>query len=274
FLNMTPDEVKSFIEVDCDKFSSGKPFSFYISKNFVEYSERDRVTAEIIQNICHLRATNMNLNNKSFKNKRQELQPKDYGLIFTNKVRIHIQILIMIRTLVSYNIYLVDEIDFTGTVNFDPSGAIVFNLIQCEYVEDPNNETVDRHCYFLLRSLYTLYEDNLSEDFFHLASHVRECLINGTDLYRSLSAPDKPAQSIFLFGLNVGNFFYLFTDYYVPYSIARLDQSEHKVNSGRHQFRVRCFKKNSHFLAVFMSTCKFAKMKTYEDWEFVYVIYS
>ncbi|MES1921808.1 hypothetical protein MHBO_003341, partial [Bonamia ostreae] len=85
------------MEKDCDKVSVRKPFSLNKSKTHIEYSERDKVTAEKIVEVCkslpfifqlgdetychelkcYTRKTNMNLCNVSFQKRLKDIVGSD-----------------------------------------------------------------------------------------------------------------------------------------------------------------------------------------------------
>ncbi|MES1920672.1 hypothetical protein MHBO_002321 [Bonamia ostreae] len=263
------------------------PFSFNVSKTHIEYSERDKLTAEKIFHVgaslpfifqlgeesycsklrCYVRKTNLNLCNRSFRKTKSSLKLTDYGRIF-------LQISVLIRILVSRKLYFVDEIDLNNTVNFDPSGAIIFNLIQCEFVENPNHGTIDQLCFFLFRSLNSLFENFKTPNFYENLQKIRKSLINGTNLLNSLFTNNIFGNFIFLFGLNVENYFYVFDDSDVSSSVSHLDENGHTVHSGNRTYKVRCFRKNSESISGFITDHYSDILKNVEDWNFVYVIYS
>ncbi|MES1918347.1 hypothetical protein MHBO_000326 [Bonamia ostreae] len=183
--------------------------------------------------------------------------------------------------LVHSSIYLTDEIDFDRTVNFDPSGTAIFNLIQCEYVEKPDSETLKKHCTFLLRSINTVFFGKTTFVYMtsiirSVAERIRNNLLNGSYLFDILVLYPNADPTEFIFGLNVENNFYIYDNTFHSFSINNLEDKEHFVGpiNSKCVINVRIFKKNTKPLFDFMNLKDIPFSQKFDDWKFSFVIYN
>ncbi|MES1920735.1 hypothetical protein MHBO_002376 [Bonamia ostreae] len=285
---MSSVEMTEFIEDDCDKVSKRMPFSFNKSKTHIEYSERDKVTAEKIAEVskslpfifqlgeetycedskCFKRKTNMNLCNDSF-------QKRKFDLIYYDQCRVLKQIIIMSNFLVHASIYLTNEIDYERTVNFDSSGTVVFNLVQCEYVAEPNEETLERHCIFLLRSINTVFFGKMTFIVGDALERIRHSLLEGSYLVGFFIFGPNSDASEFMFCLNLENTFYVFDNTFNPFSMSNIEDKEHLVGpiNGKFLIKACVFRKNSPAMFDFMGRNNISFTQKFDDWKFSYILY-
>ncbi|MES1923643.1 hypothetical protein MHBO_005260, partial [Bonamia ostreae] len=157
------------------------------------------------------------------------------------------QMLVMSNILVHASIYLTDEIDVLRTVNFASSGTAIFNLVQCEYVEQPDSETLEKHCIFLLRSINTVFFGRMTTIVQGMAEKIRHNLLNGSYLFDWLILDPNEDPSSFVFGLNLENDLYIYDNTFQPFVISNTDDREHSVGpiNAKFNMKVRIFGKNS-----------------------------
>ncbi|MES1920081.1 hypothetical protein MHBO_001801 [Bonamia ostreae] len=186
----------------------------------------------------------------------------------------------MSNFLVHSSIYLTNEIDFDRTVNFDPSGTAIFNLVQCEYVEEPDSETLKRHCIFMLRSINTVFFCNttcvvLGSNIQGVAERIRHNLLNGSYLFECLDFNPNADQSEFILGLNVESNFYIYDNTFHPFSMSNVEDKVHLVGPINSKFtvKVRIYEKNSQTVFDFMDQNNIHFCQKYDDWKFSYVLY-
>ncbi|MES1921092.1 hypothetical protein MHBO_002680 [Bonamia ostreae] len=211
----------------------------------------------------------MNLCNASFHKRKLDL-------LYPYQRRVLRQIIIMSNFLVHSSIYLTNEIDFDRTVNFDPSGTAIFNLVQCEYVEEPDSETLKKHCIFLLRSINTIFFCKMTSVVQSLAEKIRHNLLNGSYLFDCLSLDPNADQSEFMFGLNVENNFYIYDNTFQPLSMCNVADNQHLVGpiNSKFMINVRIFGKNSKPLFDFIICNNILFDQIFDDMKFSYVLYN